>query len=74
MMLLSRPSAQAELCVGVKGLRWVLFVRRKAAVKESKPEKQALLGKGGSEGRVDIQVMAGQVLTCHCVPDLPSPY
>ncbi|CAK0784935.1 hypothetical protein CVIRNUC_008140 [Coccomyxa viridis] len=33
---------------------------QKAAVKETKPEKQALLGKGGSEGRVDIQVMAGQ--------------
>ena len=24
--------------------------RRKAAIKETKPEKQALLGKGGSEG------------------------
>ena len=35
-------------------------------MKETKPEKQALLGKGGSEGRVDIQVMAGQVRpTCH---------
>lgn len=34
-------------------------------VKEIKPEKQALLskgsGKGSSEGRVDIQVTAGQV-------------
>ncbi len=37
---------------------------RKPVVKEAKPEKQALLGKGsgkGSEGRVDIQVTAGQV-------------
>ena len=34
-------------------------------VKETKPEKQALLskgsGKGSGEGRVDIQVSAGQV-------------
>jgi len=37
---------------------------RKPAVKETKPEKVALLSKGsgkGSEGRVDIQVTAGQV-------------
>lgn len=36
-------------------------------VKETRPEKQALLSKGsgkGSEGRVDIQVTAGQVRAC----------
>ena len=66
---------QAELSVGLSRLTWVPCCRRKAAVKETKPEKQALLGKGGSEGRVDIQVMAGQVrLTCHHPADPPLPY
>ena len=45
-------------------------------VKEMKPEKQALLskgsGKGASEGRVDIQVTAGQVnAPAQSLPRLP---
>lgn len=41
-------------------------------MKEVRPEKQALLSKGsgkGSEGRVDIQVIAGQV---HCKHELTN--